>query len=72
MTVRIWFRDALQTEDIKGDLAGVTNTFNIAKAKGFAYAILEDSDGLGLMVEMGNIVKAREVDESKDHAFLGG
>lgn len=71
MTVRLWFRDALETEDVKGDLAGMTNDFNIAKAKGYQFTILEDPQGRGLMVELANIYKGREV-EDDDVAYVGG
>lgn len=69
MTVRLWFRDAFETEDVKGDLTELTNTFNVAKAKGFQFTILEDTAGDGLMVEMANIYKGREVAQD-DHAYV--
>jgi hypothetical protein len=71
MTVRLWFRDGLQTEDIAGDLTEVTNAFNLAKAKGFQFAIVDDADGDPIMLEMQNIIKGKTVKEA-DSAILGG
>jgi len=70
VTVRIWFRDSLQSEDVKGDLVGVTTILNVARANGNQYAILDDVNGNGLMVEMRNITKGREVED--EDALVGG
>ena len=67
MSVEIWLRDSLESEIIAGDLVSLMNSLNVAAANGYKFAILEDAEGEGLMVETQNITKARE---HKD-AFLG-
>lgn len=72
MPVEIWFRDALQTEVLEGDLISLVSDLNIAAANGKQFAILMDTNGKGVMVETRNIIKAREVDDVHGHAFIGG
>lgn len=70
MPVEIWFRDSLETERIQGDLVTLMNNLNVAAANGKLFAILQDMDGEGVMVETQNIIKARE--RGDEDAFVGG
>lgn len=70
MSVAIWFRDSLESEVIEGDLLTLMNNLNVAAANGKLFAILEDVNGDGVMVQTQNIVKARE--RTVEDAFVGG
>lgn len=72
MPVEIWFRDSLQTEILEGNLTQLVNDLNVAAANGKQFAIFMDTDGKGVMVETRNITKAREIEGSGGHAFIGG
>lgn len=72
MPVEIWFRDSLQTEILEGNLTQLVNDLNVAAANGKQFAILMDADGRGVMVETRNIIKARDIEGSGGHAFIGG
>lgn len=72
MPVEIWFRDSLQTEILEGNLTQLVNDLNVAAANGKQFAILMDAEGRGVMVETRNIIKARDIDATSGHAFIGG
>lgn len=72
MPVELWFRDSLQTEILEGNLTQLVNDLNVAAANGKQFAILMDADGRGVMVETRNIIKARDIEGSGGHAFIGG
>lgn len=70
MMVEIWFRDGFETERVQGDLLQLANELNVSRANGKQYAILTDINGENLMVETNNIIKAREIEDSRD-ALIG-
>lgn len=70
MTVELWLKGDLDTVVLDGDLQSLMHNLNVAAANGKHFAILEDAQGDGVMIEMRNITKARE--RKDDDAFIGG
>lgn len=69
MTVEIWLRDSLDTEQVQGDLMTVMHELNMTHAQGKAFALLDSETG-PMLVQLRLITKARELRD--DSAIIGG
>ena len=63
MSCIITMKGGVDSNQVDEDFVTMTNTLNVASASGKTFAILEDMDGGHIMVNMDQILFAKELED---------